>query len=61
MVVGAQLRRDAETRAPNLADLRESDDLEQDADVVPLLCDEDGGFAKRRDRGQAQHRGGAAQ
>lgn len=37
LVVGAQLKRDAEDRLPQLGDLRESGDLEQDADVVWLI------------------------
>jgi replicative DNA helicase len=37
MVCLAQLGRDAETREPNLADLRESGNLEQDARAVVLL------------------------
>lgn len=37
VLVAAQLGRDAEGRRPTLADLRESGDLEQEADVVLLL------------------------
>lgn len=37
LVMGAQLKREASGSAPTLADLRESGDLEQDADVVILL------------------------
>lgn len=39
MVVGAQLKRPESERDPRLADLRESGDLEQDADLVLLLCE----------------------
>lgn len=41
MVVGAQLKRESQGREPTLADLRESGDLEQDADLVMLLCEPD--------------------
>lgn len=37
IIVLSQLNRDAEGRAPNLANLRESGALEQDADMVILL------------------------
>jgi replicative DNA helicase len=37
VVVAAQLRRDSESRIPNLADFQHSSQLEQDADVAMLL------------------------
>lgn len=39
LIAGAQLKRESQGREPTLADLRESGDLEQDADVVLLLCE----------------------
>lgn len=54
VVVAAQLRRDSESRAPNLADFQHSSQLEQDADVAMLLHDDKEGnkwllIAKNRD------------
>jgi replicative DNA helicase len=37
VLVGAQLKRESDAAAPQLSDLRESGDLEQNADVVVLL------------------------
>ena len=37
IIVCSQLRRDAETQKPSLADIRESGSIEQDADMVMLL------------------------
>lgn len=54
VVVLSQLRREAETREPNLSDIRESGSIEQDADLVLFLHREREGDEKKEHERQGQ-------